>query len=80
MHLGFQITFPCLLSHSRFKVPEVPHRKWGGLRSCRLWGRTESDTTEAAAAAAAGAQPRNPGIQDPEVRSNTHLTGAVNVQ
>ena len=28
---------------------------WGSLVGCRLWGRTESDTTEAAAAAAAAA-------------------------
>jgi len=28
---------------------------WGSLVDCRLWGRTESDTTEATAAAAAAA-------------------------
>ena len=27
---------------------------WGSLVGCRLWGRTELDTTEATAAAAAG--------------------------
>ena len=30
-------------------------KEWGSLVGCRLWGRTESDTTEATAAAAAAA-------------------------
>ena len=32
---------------------------WGSLVGCRLWGRAESDTTEATAAAAGGSMVKN---------------------
>ena len=36
---------------------------WGSLVGCRLWGRTESDTTEATAAAVAAEPTLNTWMQ-----------------
>ena len=42
-----------MATHSRVLAWRIPGR--GSLVGCRLWGRTESDTTEADLAAAAAA-------------------------
>ena len=54
----FTFTFHChalekeMATHSSVLAWRIPGT--GSLLGCRLWGRTESDTTEATAAAAAG--------------------------
>ena len=43
---------------------------WGSLVGCRLWGCTESDTTEVTAAAAGGSVVKNPTAKAGDMGSN----------
>ena len=36
-----------MATHSSVLAWRIPGTGWGGLVGCRLWGRTESDMTEA---------------------------------
>ena len=36
-----------MATHSSILAWRIPGTGWGGLVGCCLWGRTESDTTEA---------------------------------
>ena len=54
-HFHFHALEKEMATHSSVLAWRMPG--WGSLVGCRLWGRTESDTTEATAAAAAATEP-----------------------
>ena len=70
---GFTFTFPFM--HWRRKWQPTPvflpreSQGWGSLVGCRLWGRTESDTTQETAVAVAASCIGLPGGSESKVSS-----------